>query len=155
GTGNVTTTNSNGEFAITVSGPNAVLVISHVSYDTKEVAVSGQAVLNITLAASSRELEQVVVTSLGMKREKRALGYSISSVNAEDMETGGASNVLKSVEGKVTGVQMNSVTSSPTSSVMFNIRGATSLKGIMNDKKNVNNETQPLIVLNGVQLGSN
>jgi hypothetical protein len=126
GTGNVTTTNSNGEFAITVSGPNAVLVISHVSYDTKEVAVSGQAVLNITLAASSRELEQVVVTSLGMKREKRALGYSISSVNAEDMETGGASNVLKAVEGKVTGVQMNSVTSSPTSSVMFNIRGATS-----------------------------
>lgn len=154
GTGNVTTTNSNGEFAITVSGPNAVLVISHVSYDTKEVAVSGQAVLNITLAATSRELEQVVVTSLGMKREKRALGYSISSVKAEDMETGGASNVLKSVEGKVTGVQMNSVTSSPTSSVMFNIRGATSLKGIMG-ATNINNETQPLIVLNGVQLGSN
>ncbi len=154
GTGNVTTTNSNGEFAITVSGPDAVLVISHVSYDTREVTVSGKAVLDIRLEASSRELEQVVVTSLGMKREKRALGYSISSVKAEDMETGGASNVLKSVEGKVTGVQMNSVTSSPTSSVMFNIRGATSLKGIMG-ASNINNETQPLIVLNGVQLGSN
>ena len=154
GTGNVTTTNSNGEFAITVSSPDAVLVISHVSYDTREVAVSGKAVLDITLDASSRELEQVVVTSLGIKREKRALGYSISSVEAKDMETGGASNVLKSVEGKVTGVQMNSVTSSPTSSVMFNIRGATSLKGIMG-ASNINNETQPLIVLNGVQLGSN
>ncbi|WP_193311734.1 SusC/RagA family TonB-linked outer membrane protein [Agriterribacter humi] len=154
GTGNVTTTNSNGEFAITVSSANAVLVISHVSYDTREVAVSGKAVLDITLDASSRELEQVVVTSLGIKREKRALGYSISSVEAKDMETGGASNVLKSVEGKVTGVQMNSVTSSPTSSVMFNIRGATSLKGIMG-ASNINNETQPLIVLNGVQLGSN
>ena len=153
-TGNFTTTNSNGEFAITVSSPDAVLVISHVSYDTREVAVSGKAVLDITLDASSRELEQVVVTSLGIKREKRALGYSISSVEAKDMETGGASNVLKSVEGKVTGVQMNSVTSSPTSSVMFNIRGATSLKGIMG-ASNINNETQPLIVLNGVQLGSN
>ncbi|WP_324559161.1 SusC/RagA family TonB-linked outer membrane protein [Agriterribacter sp.] len=154
GTNNVTTTNSNGEFAISVSNANAVLVISHVSYDTREVSVSGRSNLDITLDASSRELEQVVVTSLGMKREKRALGYSISSVNAEDMETGGASNVLKSIEGKVTGVQMNSVTSSPTSSVMFNIRGATSLKGIMG-ASNINNETQPLIVLNGVQLGSN
>ncbi|MBX2925378.1 MAG: SusC/RagA family TonB-linked outer membrane protein [Chitinophagaceae bacterium] len=154
GTGNVTTTNSNGEFTITVNNSSAVLVISHISYDAMEVAVSGRETINITLKEVSKELEQVVVTSLGMKREKRALGYSISSVDAKDMETGGASNVLKSVEGKVTGVQMNSVTSSPTSSVMFNIRGATSLKGIMG-ASNINNETQPLIVLNGVQLGSN
>ncbi|PVD53415.1 hypothetical protein DC498_05975 [Terrimonas sp.] len=155
GTGNVTRTNADGEFTIRVNNANAVLVISHVSYDTKEIAVSGKPDLEITLESSGKELEQVVVTSLGMKKEKRSLGYSISSVNAKDMETGGTSNVLKSLEGKVTGVQMNSLTSSPTSSVMFNIRGATSLKGIMNDKRNVNNETQPLIVLNGVQLSSN
>ncbi|MCO5239035.1 MAG: SusC/RagA family TonB-linked outer membrane protein [Chitinophagaceae bacterium] len=154
GTSNVTTTNANGEFTLNVSNSNAVLAISHISYDAIEVAVSGRSVVNATLVASSRELEQVVVTSLGMKKEKRSLGYNISSVEAKDMETGGVSNVLKSVEGKVTGVQMNSLTSSPTSSVMFNIRGATSLAGIMG-ASNINNVTQPLIVLNGIALGSN
>lgn len=155
GTSNVTRTNGAGEFTLRVANAGAVLVISHVSFETQEIAVSGRADLDITLEASSRELEQVVVTSLGMKKQKKSLGYSISSVDAKDMETAGTSNVLKAVEGKVTGVQINSLTSSPTSSVMFNIRGATSLKGIMNDKRNVNNETQPLIVLNGVQLSSN
>ncbi|MFT3948983.1 MAG: SusC/RagA family TonB-linked outer membrane protein [Agriterribacter sp.] len=155
GTNNVTRTDSNGEFTISVNNANAVLVISHVSYEVREVSVAGKPELAITLESSGKELEQVVVTSLGMKKEKRALGYSISSVTAKDIEPGGTSNVLKSLEGKVTGVQMNSVTSSPTSSVMFNIRGATSLKGIMNDKRNVNNETQPLIVPNGVPLSAN
>lgn len=154
GTVNATTTDNNGNFALDVANSSAVLVISSVGYATQEIALSGRSVVNITLEASVQELEGVVVTSLGMKREKRALGYSISSVKAEDMETAGASNVLKSVEGKVTGVQMNSLTSSPTSSVMFNIRGATSLAGIMG-ASNVNNATQPLIVLNGVPLGSN
>ncbi|MGN6439967.1 MAG: SusC/RagA family TonB-linked outer membrane protein [Agriterribacter sp.] len=156
GTANVVRTNNNGEFTIRVNNGNAILVVSHVSYNTSEIPVAGSAELNITLEASSKELEQVVVTSLGMKKEKRSLGYSISSVNAKDLETGGTSNVLKSVEGKVTGVQMNSLTSSPTSSVMFNIRGATSLAGIMaGSNGNINNATQPLVVLNGVPLSSN
>ena len=154
GTSNATTTDNNGNFSITVANSSATLVITYIGYASQEIAVNGRGNINITLESSAQELEQVVVTSLGMKKEKRSLGYSISSVNAKDMETGGTSNVLKSVEGKVTGVQMNSLTSSPTSSVMFNIRGATSLAGIMG-ASNINNATQPLIVLNGVALGSN
>ena len=154
GTSNATTTDNNGNYTLNVANSSATLVITSIGYATQEVAVNGRGNINVTLAASAQELEQVVVTSLGMKREKRSLGYNISSVDAKDMETGGASNVLKSIEGKVTGVQMNSLTSSPTSSVMFNIRGATSLAGIMG-ASNINNATQPLIVLNGVPLGSN
>lgn len=154
GTNNATTTDNNGRFTLNVANSSAVLVISSIGYATQEVALGGRNSINISLVASAQELEQVVVTSLGMKKEKRSLGYSISSVDAKDMETGGTSNVLKSIEGKVTGVQMNSLTSSPTSSVMFNIRGATSLAGIMG-ASNINNATQPLIVLNGVPLGSN
>lgn len=157
GTANVARTNSDGAFSLRVSSPDAILVVSHVSYDVREISVAGKADLDITLEVSAgKELEQVVVTSLGVKKEKRSLGYSISSVTAKDLEVGGTSNVLKSVEGKVTGVQMNSLTSSPTSSVMFNIRGATSLSGIMQGQNgNINNATQPLIVLNGVPLSSN
>ncbi|MBN8857642.1 MAG: SusC/RagA family TonB-linked outer membrane protein [Sphingobacteriales bacterium] len=154
GSTNATTTDTRGNFSLNISRSNATLVFTSVGFKTLEVAVDGRSQVSVVLEPAAQELEQVVVTSLGMKKEKRSLGYSISSVNAKDMETGGASNVLKSVEGKVTGVQMNSLTSSPTSSVMFNIRGATSLAGIMG-ASNINNATQPLIVLNGVPLGSN
>ncbi len=154
GKSNATTTDANGNFSLNVANDNAVLVFTSISFKSVEVSVNGRSQITVVMESDAKELEQVVVTSLGMKKEKRSLGYSISSVNAKDMETGGTSNVLKSVEGKVTGVQMNSLTSSPTSSVMFNIRGATSLAGIMG-ATNINNATQPLIVLNGVPLGSN
>lgn len=154
GTSNATTTDARGNFSLNVSRSNATLIFTSVGFKPLEIAVDGRSQVAVVLEPVAQELEQVVVTSLGMKKEKRSLGYSISSVNAKDMETGGTSNVLKSVEGKVTGVQMNSLTSSPTSSVMFNIRGATSLAGIMG-ASNINNATQPLVVLNGVPLGAN
>lgn len=151
-----TTTTTSGNYSVDVADNDAVLVFSYIGFATQEIKVGARSVIDINLEESVETLQEAVVTALGMKKEKRALGYNISSVNASEMETGGAPNVLKSLEGKVTGVQMNSLTSSPTSSVMFNIRGASSLKGIMKGKDgNINNETQPLIVLNGVPLNSN
>ncbi len=148
-------TDINGNFSLSVPA-NAWLIFSFVGMKNAEVAVGANKTINVQLVTSTVGVEEVVVTALGMKKEKKALGYNISSVNSDQLETGGTSNVLKSLEGKVTGVQMNSLTSSPTSSVMFNIRGATSLAGIMKGSGgNINNETQPLIVLNGVPVGSN
>lgn len=156
GTGKGTSTDFDGRFVLDDIDANAVLVISYVGYQTQEVSVAGKSSLNIVMISDSQMLDEVVVTALGMKKEKKALGYNISSVSAEDLETGGTSNVLKSLDGKITGVQMNSLTTSPTSSVMFNIRGATSLAGIMKGKDgNINNETQPLIVVDGVPVATN
>jgi TonB-linked SusC/RagA family outer membrane protein len=148
-------TDVNGKFNLSVPA-NARLVISFVGMNSTEVNVGSNKSFNVQLIPSAIGVEEVVVTALGMKKEKKALGYNISSVNADQLEAGGTSNALKSLDGKVTGVQMNSLTSSPTSSVMFNIRGATSLAGIMKGSGgNINNETQPLIVLNGVPVSSN
>ncbi len=148
-------TDVNGKFNLSVPA-NARLVISFVGMESTEVNVLSNKSFNVQLIPSAIGVEEVVVTALGMKKEKKALGYNISSVNADQLESGGTSNALKSLDGKVTGVQMNSLTSSPTSSVMFNIRGATSLAGIMKGNSgNINNETQPLIVLNGVPVSSN
>ncbi len=155
GTNNGVVTNIDGNYSISVSDAQATLVFSFVGMKTQEVAVNGRSVVDVTLAKSTIGVDEVVITALGMKKERKALGYNISSVNSEDLETGGTSNALKSLEGKITGVQMNSVSSSPTSSVMFNIRGATSLAGIANGSNNVNNETQPLIVVNGVVVSTN
>src|SRR5690606_27246493 len=139
-----------------VEHENAVLVFSFIGYLTQEVAVGNRSVVDVQMAETNETLNEVVVTSLGMKKERRSLGYNINSVNAEDMMAAGTSNPLKNLEGKVTGVQINSLSTSPTSSVMFNIRGASSLAGIMaGSGGNINNETQPLIVLNGVPLNSN
>jgi TonB-linked SusC/RagA family outer membrane protein len=148
-------TDVNGKFNLSVPA-NARLVVSFVGMNSMEVNVGANKTFNVQLIPSAIGVEEVVVTALGMKKEKKALGYNISSVNADQLEAGGTSNALKSLEGKVTGVQMNSLTSSPTSSVMFNIRGATSLAGIMKGTSgNINNETQPLIVLNGVPVSTN
>lgn len=157
GTTTGSATDANGSYSINVgSGSAKTLIVSYIGYVSQEIAVGSSSVIDINLKESTETLNEVVVTALGISKEKRALGYSISSVNAKDIETAGAPNVLKSLEGKVTGVQMNSLSSSPTSSVMFNIRGATSLAGIMaGSGGNVNNNTQPIIVLNGVIVGSN
>lgn len=148
-------TDVNGKFNLSVPA-NARLVVSFVGMNSMEVNVGANKTFSVQLIPSAIGVEEVVVTALGMKKEKKALGYNISSVSADQLEAGGTSNALKSLEGKVTGVQMNSLTSSPTSSVMFNIRGATSLAGIMKGTSgNINNETQPLIVLNGVPVSTN
>ncbi len=156
GTTQGTVTDIDGKYSLNVPGSQSVLVFSFVGMETQEINVSGRSSIDVVLNFSSIGVDEVVVTALGMRKEKKALGYNISSVNSEDIETGGVSNVLKSLEGKVTGVQMRSLSSSPTSSVMFNIRGSTSLAGIMQGKSgNINNETQPLIVVDGVQISSN
>ena len=145
-----------GKYTITVPNSQSTLVFTYIGMGNQEVPLNGRNVVDVTMAQESIAMGEVVVTALGMKKERKALGYNISSVNAENIETGGVSNALKSLEGKVTGVQMNSLTSSPTSSVMVNIRGATSLKGIMQGSSgNINNETQPLIVLNGIPVSTN
>ncbi|MCE4562825.1 SusC/RagA family TonB-linked outer membrane protein [Maribellus sp. CM-23] len=156
GTNTGVITDIDGKYSLNSVLADATLVFSFVGMRTQEVAIDGRAVVNVTMQMSAVGVDEVVVTALGMKKEKRALGYNISSVNSDEIESGGVSNALKSLEGKITGVQMNSLTSSPTSSVMFNIRGATSLAGIMKGKSgNINNETQPLIVVDGVPVATN
>ncbi|WP_414617768.1 SusC/RagA family TonB-linked outer membrane protein [Dyadobacter sp. 32] len=159
GTTTGSSTDVNGNYSIAVGdGAGQVLIVSYIGYVSQELVVGNSSVIDVSLAESAETLNEVVVTALGLSKNARQLGYATNSLNAKDLEVGGTSNPLKSLEGKLTGVQMNSLNSSPTSSVMFNIRGATSLAGIMkgNDSKsNINNATQPLIVLNGVPLMSN
>jgi TonB-linked SusC/RagA family outer membrane protein len=148
---------ANGNYSINVGeGSGQVLIVSYIGYVSQELVVGNSSVINFSLVESAETLNEVVVTALGLSKQKRALGYATTSLDAKDIESGGTSNPLKSLEGKMTGVQMNSLNSSPTSSVMFNIRGASSLAGIMaGSGGNINNATQPLIVLNGVPVTSN
>lgn len=143
GTSNGTTSDASGNFQLNVSGPDAVLVFSFIGYATKEVPVSGQSTIQVTLEAGAKQLSDVVITALGIKRSERALGYSVGTVSGEDLTKVNHENFLTALAGRVPGVEVNS-TSGVGSSVSVIIRGATSLNG----------DNQPLYVVDGVPISS-
>lgn len=142
GKSNVTTTDVNGNFSLNVANSNAVLVFTSVGFKTTEVAVSGKSQITVTLESAAKELEGVVVTALGITRDKKSLGYSVGQIAGEDMNRVSQTNVLNSMAGKVSGVTISSTGSAATSSVSMVIRGMRSL----------NSDNQPLFVIDGVPV---
>ena len=127
GTSQGATTDMNGQFSLTVSS-NATLVISSVGYETKEVAYTGQATLNISLSEAANELAQVVVVGYGTQRKVDITGAT-SSIKGEDLAKQPVMTPTQAIQGKVAGVQIIS-SGRPGSSPNIRIRGTgTALAG--------------------------
>ncbi len=137
-------TSTTGDYAISVTTP-ATLVFSFVGYDTKEVVVLNQEVINVKLSESSEELKDVVVTALGINKQDRAVGYAVSTVKGASITEARQNSFVNSLEGRVAGVNVSGVASGPNGSTNVIIRGITSLTG----------NNQPLYVLNGIPLVNN
>jgi TonB-dependent SusC/RagA subfamily outer membrane receptor len=137
-----TVTTPDGKYSINAPA-NATLVYSFIGFQTQEVPVQGKSVIDVTLTESTEAIEEVVVTALGIKREEKSLGYSVGKVGGEELTRVVQENVLNSMAGKVTGVQINS-TGGAGSSVSMIIRGATSMS----------TDNQPLFVVDGVPMSS-
>ncbi len=152
GTANGVVTNFEGNYTLGGVPSGATLVFSFVGMETQEVAVDGRTVINVTLVTSSIGLDDVVVTALGISKEKKALGYSVSEVGADELNQGASANFLKSLDGKTTGVNLTSLSSDPTSSTYVVIRGATSIAGVQG--VNSSASAQPLYVVDGVPVGN-
>lgn len=143
-TGKGTTVAANGDFEISHEG-NAVLEITAIGYDPVQVNVAaGQTTVAITLRESKKELNEVVVTALGVKREKRALTYSTQEVKGATLVEAKEPNIVNALSGKVAGVQITSSSGTPGSSSRIVIRGATSFYG----------ENQALIIVDGVPVNN-
>ncbi len=136
-------TDFDGNYSIEVPDTDAVLVFSYIGMITQEVSVGNQTTVNVEMEASSEALDQVVVTALGISREKKSLGYSVSEVDGEDITTVTQENALNGLNGRVSGVQINS-TGGAGSTVSVVLRGASSLT----------TDNQPLYVIDGVPLQS-
>jgi len=136
-----TTTNANGNF--TISGPDrqAVLVFSFVGYQSREVTVGSQAIINITLTADNKTLNEVIVVGYGTVKKSDLTG-SVSSLKAEDFNPGANASVDQLMLGRSPGVQVTQSSSEPGGGVSVRIRGASSL--------NAGNE--PLYVIDGLPL---
>ncbi|UIR54633.1 SusC/RagA family TonB-linked outer membrane protein [Sphingobacterium sp. SRCM116780] len=141
GTG--TQTGSNGEFSISYKqqGP---LSISAIGYERKQVAISNQTTIEVTLASNDETLDEVVVTAMGITREKKSLGYAVQDVKAKELTSAGQLNLTNSLSGKVAGVQVNQFGGAVGASARIAIRGNSSLLA----------EQQPLIVIDGVPISN-
>lgn len=134
-------TDVDGRYAISC-GANATLEFTYIGFASKAVDVKGQTLLNVTLEEGSANLDEVVVTALGIKKDAKKLGYAVSSVGAEDLNRTGSSNIAAGLYGKASGVRIQSAPGGGTSSVSISVRGLSSITG----------NTQPLIVMDGVPI---
>lgn len=140
GTTTGTITDINGEFSLPTE-TGKILVISYIGYQTAQPKVTGKS-LNIQLAESAVRVDEVVVTALGIKKEKKALAYSVTEVKGDDMNRVKVANLATGLAGKVAGVNVSKPASGVMGSSRIIIRGNGSLNG----------SNQPLYVIDGVPM---
>ncbi|WP_191163104.1 SusC/RagA family TonB-linked outer membrane protein [Mucilaginibacter glaciei] len=141
GTSAGTVTDQNGNYSINVP-ENGTIVFSYIGFESQEVTVAGKSVINVSLVASSKGLNEVVVTALGIKKDERKLGYSVTTVKGDLLNTAKETNVALSLQGRVAGLSVSGTNGGPGSSARILLRGVTSL-----------GTTQgPLFVINGVPM---
>ncbi len=134
-------TDLNGQFEIEATS-GAVLVISYTGFTSKEITLGAETNLKIELVPDQMMLNEVVVTALGITREKRTLGYSVTQVNGESLTQARENNVANALVGKVAGLDVTSTAGGVGSATSVIIRGASSLS----------QTNQPLYVINGVPM---
>ncbi|TDN95674.1 TonB-linked SusC/RagA family outer membrane protein [Salegentibacter sp. 24] len=140
GTNNGTSTDFDGNYSLSVS-EDAILVFSMVGFMTKEEPVDGRTNLNLQLSPDTEALDEVVVTSLGLTREKKSLGYAVTQLDSEEVNTVKDYNVANSLVGKVAGLVVNQ-SSGVGSGSRITIRGNNTLTG----------NNQALIVVDGIPI---
>ncbi|MGY2131641.1 SusC/RagA family TonB-linked outer membrane protein [Hymenobacter sp. HD11105] len=140
GTTNGISTNADGDYTLTVPASGGVLTFSSIGYITVNQPIGTDNQINVALGTDTKQLSEVVVTALGIQRESRALGYAVSEVQSEQVVQKSEPDVLRTLQGKVTGVNIGGSSGAPGSSTRITIRGNSSLL----------NENQPLFVIDGI-----
>lgn len=142
GTSIGTTTDMNGHFQLDASSEEQVLVFSFISYKDQAKLIGSQRIFEVILQPDAEQLEGVVVTALGIKREEKSLGYAVQSVGSEDVAGSNPTNIVSALSGKVAGAQIISSSGAVGSSTTITIRGNKSFSG----------NGQPLFVVDGTPI---
>jgi ferric enterobactin receptor len=141
GTSRGTATKDDGTFAMSAQKGD-VLQFSSVTHESQELRIGDADVLTIRLRNKKSELEEVVVTGYGIRRQKRELGYSTQEVTGEDIEQAKRENFINALAGRVAGASISSTSGAPGASAQIILRGAISLNG----------RNQPLMVVDGLVI---
>ena len=138
-------TDIDGNYQLQTSEAAPVLQFSYLGYKTKEVKASGKDAITTTMDVDSKALDEVVVTALGIKRDKKMLGYSVQDIKSDALNTTGDPSVVGALSGKVAGLQMNTASTGLGGSTKITIRGNSSLT----------DNNQPLWIVDGVPFSDN
>lgn len=145
GTKNAVQSNENGTFTLKSDNRNAEIQISFVGYETKNIqAINGKIPATIQLSTSDQLLDQVVVTALGIERNRQSLGSSVTKISTKELNEVPLTNLVNSLAGQIAGVQVTNGSSGVGSSSRIVIRGENSLSG----------SNQPLFVVDGVPISN-
>ncbi|HQS51782.1 MAG TPA: carboxypeptidase-like regulatory domain-containing protein, partial [Daejeonella sp.] len=134
------TTDMNGKYTINVPDNVSVLVFTYIGFNTQEVSINGRSTVNVTLQAANTALNEVVVTALGMSKEKKSLGFSVTEVKGSELAATQQLNPVNTLMGKVAGVQIDQSASEPFGNSRIVIRGNSTLS----------QNNQPIFVIDGV-----
>ena len=141
-----TITNTDGTFSLKAPNGSFVLQVSSIGYESKEVAVSAsQSIVNVSLVEQSTDLNEVVVTALGIKREKKSLTYASQQLAGEEIRRAAGPNFMEALSGKVAGIDIKVSASGVGGSTKAVLRGARSLSGT----------SEALYVIDGVPMVNN
>lgn len=148
GTSIGTSSDAEGKFALGLPGSSEgpsgseVLVFSFIGFNTQEVPIGNRSNITVSLSTEAKELSEIVVTALGVSREKKALGYTVQEVKGDQLDKARETNLVSALAGKVAGVNVTSGANGIGGSVRVVIRGQTSISG----------DNQPLFVVNGIPI---
>lgn len=137
-----TVTDIDGKYELEITEDVAILVFSFLGYEPKTIGVGDVTTLDVTLAESISDLGEVVVTALGIKRQKHEIGYSTESFNGEELVLSNASNLVSALSGKSAGLQVTASNGVDGGTTRFTIRGNNNISGL----------NQPLVVVDGVPI---
>lgn len=144
GTSIGTTSKEDGSFMLSVPSSARTLIFSALNVPQKEVSIGNSNTVNVSLSLEAQQLQEVVVTSLGITRDKRSLGYATQTIKADQIADKGETNLLNALQGKVAGVNITGASGGAGASTNINIRGITSFNG----------NNQPLFIVDGVPISN-
>ncbi len=143
GTNSGTVSDFDGKYSIETQD-DVTLIFSSIGFESKEIMVDSRSTIDVSLTETTEGLDEVVVTSFGIEQEKKALGYAVQEINAEEITKTKQQNVVSALQGKVAGVQITNSGGAPGQSARIIIRGINSL--------DPNADNQPLFVVDGVPI---
>ncbi|MEO1098549.1 MAG: carboxypeptidase-like regulatory domain-containing protein [Bacteroidota bacterium] len=142
GTSTGTVTDIDGNYNLSVPSEGGTLIFSFIGLATEEIEIGARSVIDLQMSPDVEQLSEVVITAVGIETNKRALGYSVQNVDAEEIVNARETNLVSALNSKIAGVNVVSASGSPGASARITIRGQTSITG----------SNEPLFVVDGVPV---
>ncbi|MCB2409591.1 SusC/RagA family TonB-linked outer membrane protein [Hymenobacter lucidus] len=144
GTSNGISTNADGTYTLSVPADGGTLTFSSIGFVSIERPIGTESQINIGLVVDSKQLSEVVVTALGIERERKSLGYAVQTLENKEITRASESNLVRSLQGRVAGVQITGASGSAGGATRVVIRGAQSFTG----------DNQPIYVVDGIVISN-